>query len=311
MAIEVARVRELQKPWGVNDPRPWCSADHAGGTVGELCYERQGAASPEPELLLKILLTNQPLSIQVHPDDASAQSIGLPRGKTEAWHVLAAQPGAAVALGLKQVMTQQELCSAIEDGSITDHVAWRSVSAGDTVFVPAGTIHAIGPGLVIAEVQQRSDITFRLFDHGRDRELHIESALAVARTAPPDPQLPSRRLDHGRTLLASNSHFVFERLELEPDSHWRLDASRETWILILRGSALVSDDDVVQGEVVFAESERVDFRAGNAGVVCLVAYTGRGGPIPLLLQRVGEQKAAASRVRNDRASTAPSIGADR
>ena len=247
MAIEVARIRELQKPWGVTDPRPWSDADHAGRSIGELCYERSSAAASEPALLLKILLTSQPLSIQVHPDDAFAQSIGLPHGKTEAWYVLGAQPGAAVALGLKHSLTPRQLRQAIDDGSIADLVAWRTISAGDTVFVPAGTIHAIGPGLVIAEIQQRSDATFRLFDHGRDRELHVEHALAAAQAAPASAQILPRRLDNGRTLLASNPHFVFERLELEPDSIWHLDATRETWILILSGSARAGVFDVVKG----------------------------------------------------------------
>ena len=311
MAIEVARVRELQKPWGVTDLRPWCGADHAGRSIGELCYERQDAASPAPELLMKILLTSQPLSIQVHPDDTFAQSIGLPHGKTEAWYVLGALPGAAVALGLKHSLTPRQLRLAIDDGSIADLVAWRTVSAGDTVFVPAGTIYAIGPGLVIAEIQQRSDATFRLFDHGRDRELHVDHALAAARAAPASAQVLPRRLDNGRTLLASNPHFNFERLELEPESNWHLDATRETWILILRGSARAGVCDVVRGEAVFAEAARIDLRAGEKGVVCLVAYTGRGGPIPRLLQRVGKQRTTAWQSRNGRASPAPSIGADR
>ena len=96
-----------------------------------------------------------------------AQSMGLPNGKTEAWYVLSATPEAKVALGLKRRLTPQQLREAIDDGSISDLVVWQAVSAGDVIFVPAGTIHAIGAGLVIAEIQQRSDATFRLFDHGR------------------------------------------------------------------------------------------------------------------------------------------------
>ena len=311
MAIEVARPRELQKPWGVTDPRPWSEADHAGRPIGEICFERSSAVASEPALLLKILLTNQPLSIQVHPDDAYAQSIGLPHGKTEAWYVLGAQPGAAVALGLKHSLTPQQLRQAVDDGSIADLVAWRTISAGDAVFVPAGTIHTIGPGLVIAEIQQRSDATFRLFDHGRNRELHVDHALAAARAARAGSQPQPNHLANGRTLLASNPHFVFERLELEPDSAWRLDASRETWLLILYGGARAGVLDVVMGEAVFAEAERIELRAGEKGVVCLVAYTGRGGPIPQLLRRVEEQSTMAAPRRKDTTPPATPIGADR
>ena len=311
MAIEVARPQELQKPWGVTDLRPWSNADHAGRLVGEIWYERSSAAASEPALLLKILLTSQPLSIQVHPDDAFAQSIGLPHGKTEAWHVLGAQPGAAVALGLTHSVTPQQLRQAVDDGSIADLVAWRTIAAGDTVFVPAGTIHAIGPGLVIAEVQQRSDATFRLFDHGRNGKLHIDHALAVARAAPAGVQLHPNCLANGRTLLVSNPYFVFERLELEPDSTWRLDASRETWLLILSGRARAGGFDVVKGDAVFAQAERVELRAGEEGVVCLVAYTGRGGPIPQLLRRVEEQSTKEARLRSNAPPSGTQNGADR
>ncbi|MFM9940768.1 MAG: class I mannose-6-phosphate isomerase [Hyphomicrobiaceae bacterium] len=278
-------MRAQYKPWGVTDPRPWSNADHAGHPIGELCYERSSPDACEPALLLKILLTSQPLSIQVHPDDAFAQSIGLPHGKTEAWYVLGAQPGAAVALGLKHAATPHQMNQAIADGSIADLVAWRTISLGETVFVPAGTIHAIGPGLVIAEIQQRSDATFRLFDHGRDRELHVDHGLAAARAAPTGPQPDPRYLANGRTLLVSNAHFVFERLELEPGSAWRLDASRETWLLILQGRARANAFDVGTGQAVFAQAESIDLRVGEKGAVCLVAYTGRGGPLPQLLRR--------------------------
>ena len=311
MAVEVARKRKLQKPWGVTNPRPWSDPEPASGAIGEICYERSTAARSEPALLLKVLMTSQPLSIQVHPDDTFAQSIGLPHGKTEAWYVLGARPGAAVALGLKHSVVPQQLRQLVDDGSIVELVSWRPVLVGDTVFVPAGTIHAIGPGLVIAEIQQRSDATFRLFDHGRDRELHVDHALAAARAAPASAQPPPRQLDDGRTLLAANPHFVFERLELEPDSIWHLDASRETWLLILHGSARASAFEVVAGEAVFAQAERIDLRVGEAGAVCLVAYTGRGGPIPKLLRRVEVPSAMDAYLRVDAPSQGKSMGAGR
>ena len=311
MAIEVAQSRELQKPWGMTDLRPWSDTDHAGRPIGEICYERSGSAVSVPALLLKVLLTSQPLSIQVHPDDAFAQSIGLPNGKSEAWYVLSARPGAAVAVGLNQSLTPAQLRRAIDDGSIADHMAWRTVVAGDTVFVPAGTIHAIGPGLVIAEIQQRSDATFRLFDHGRDRELHVDHAVAAARATPAASQPRPKHLTNGRTLLASNPHFVFERLELEPDSRWRLDASRETWLFMLNGSARASGFDLVKGEAVFAQAERVDLQAGETGVVCLVAYTGRGGPEPRLLRRMEQIRTKDARQHGKDDAASMPIGAGR
>src|SRR6201999_104403 len=124
--------------------------------------------------------TTEPLSIQVHPDDAFARSIGLPNGKTEVWYILSAVPGAKVAVGLNYPRSAAELRGSIPDGSISNIVHWHPVQQGDVIFIPAGTIHAIGAGIVLAEIQQRSDTTFRLFDYGRRRELHEDNGVAVA-----------------------------------------------------------------------------------------------------------------------------------
>jgi mannose-6-phosphate isomerase len=285
MAIEHARARDLPKPWGVVDRRPWSNASHDGGAIGEIWYERPDNAAADPSLLLKLLFTSQPLSIQVHPSDAFAHSMGLPSGKTEAWYVLSAAPEAKVALGLKRRLTPQQLREAVENGSISDLVAWRAVSADDVIFVPAGTIHAIGAGLVIAELQQRSDATFRLFDHGRQRALHIESAIAVANAGPAELRVQPDRLTAERTLLVSSPHFVFERIDLAPDSAWSLEAERETWLLVLSGGAIAGSFDLATGDAIFAQSDHVDIHAGPTGMVGLAACTG-GGPIPHLLQRV-------------------------
>ena len=242
-------------------------------------------AAADSSLLLKLLFTSQPLSIQVHPDDAFAHSMGLPNGKTEAWYVLSAAPEAKVALGLNQRLTPQQLREAIDDGSISDLVVWQAVSPDDVIFVPAGTIHAIGAGLVIAEIQQRSDATFRLFDYGRQRELHIENAIAVANAGPADFQVQPNRLTNERTLLVSSPHFVFERIDLAPNSAWCLEAEQETWFLVISGGARAGSFDVATGDAVFVQSDRVDIHAGPIGMVGLVAYTG-GGPVPHLLQRL-------------------------
>ena len=284
MTIEHAHAHSLPKPWGVVDLRPWSNAGDDAHTIGEVWYERSDSTAVPPSLLLKLLFTNQPLSIQVHPTDAYAQSIGLPNGKTEAWHVLSAAPEAKIALGLKRRLTHEQLRHAIDDGSISDLVVWQAVHPGDTTLVAAGTIHAIGAGLVIAEIQQRSDATFRLFDHGRGRELHIESALAVANTGPADFRVAPTRLTDTRTLLASNSHFTFERIELAPNSFWCLEAELETWLLVISGSARAGSFDVTTGDAIFAQSDRVNIRTGRDGLAGLVAYT--GGQVPQLLQSV-------------------------
>jgi mannose-6-phosphate isomerase len=296
MAIEHAYALAVHKPWGVADLRPWSRTDHdGGGLIGEIWYERPGNGPSRPSLLLKLLFTSQPLSIQVHPDDTYALSIGLTCGKTEAWYILSAAPGARIALGLTDRLAPQQLREATNDGTVAGLVAWRPALAGDVVPVPAGTIHAIGAGLVIAEIQQRSDATFRMFDFGRGRELHIADALAVADAGPADAGLKPKWLTDERTLLVSDPHFVLERVDLAPGAAVRLQAERETWLLVVGGSARAGTFDAAIGDAVFAQSDSIDIRAGPEGMAGLVAYTGVGGPLPHLLQHA-EQPGAADAV---------------
>ena len=293
MAIEHARALAIPKPWGVDDLSPWSNTLAHDKAIGEIRYERSDNAAADPSLLLKLLFTGQALSIQVHPDDKFAHLMGLPNGKTEAWYVLSAVPEAKVALGLKRRLTPQQLSEAVDDGSISDLVAWYPVSASDVISVAAGTIHAIGAGLIIAEIQQRSNMTFRLFDYGRQRELHVENAIAVAVAGPVECQERSRQLTAERQILVSNQHFVFERINLAPNSSWRMDAERETWLLVLDGSAIAGAFDIGTGDVLFAQSDRVDIHSGATGMAGLAAYTG-GGPIVNFLERLAAPVSASS-----------------
>lgn len=288
IAIEHACIRVVRKPWGSTDLRPWSEIDDDGIAIGELWFQRAAIGAPEPALLLKLLFTKEPLSIQVHPDDAFAQSIGLAHGKTEAWYVLAAAPGAAVAVGLKRQLTAEQLRASIEGGSISDLVRWRRVAKDDVIFIPAGTIHAIGAGLVIAEIQQRSDTTFRLFDHGRRRELHVDNAVAAATAAPAENQPPPRRLADARTLLVVSPQFILERVDLAPGASRQLDAKRETWMLVIEGQARVGLMDVFVGQCIFLESDRTSIHAGPGGLKGLVAYPGPE-PLPGLLHDIDQQ----------------------
>jgi mannose-6-phosphate isomerase len=285
LAIEKTRVVTYPKPWGVSDLMPWSSVGQAGVATGEIWYERSTGAAGGSALLLKLLFTSAPLSIQVHPDDAYARANGLASGKSEAWYVLSAAPGAKVGLGLKQPTALKDVRKAVIDGSIADLVDWRAVAADDVIFVPAGTIHAIGAGLIVAEIQQRSDATFRMFDHGRLRELHVEQAMAVATTGPADFQVRPNRLTDERTLLLSTAAFEFERIELAPGVAVTVNAPGEMWLLVLGGAATASSHALTRGDGLFAEADRIDVRAGNIGFECLVAYAGTGGPLPRLLER--------------------------
>jgi mannose-6-phosphate isomerase len=288
MAIEHAAVQVVRKPWGVADLNPWSGIDGSGDAVGELWFQRVDKAAPTPALLLKLLFTSEPLSVQVHPDDAFARSIGLPNGKTEAWYILAALPDARIAVGLKRHLTPQELRASIKDGSVAGLTQWRPVRRGDVIFVPAGTIHAIGAGIVLAEIQQHSDATFRLFDFGRQRELHAESAVAVSDAGPAQTQAVARRLSDERWALIASSHFVLERVNLPANSTWALTADKETWMLVIEGLAKIGATNTTVGDVIFVEADHAIIEVGPDGISGLIAYPGPD-PIISLLQEAGEQ----------------------
>jgi mannose-6-phosphate isomerase len=167
-----------ERPWGTENLEPWFS-NPTGKRIGEVWFE-----AFEIPLLVKFLFANENLSVQVHPDDAYAQIHHGSPGKTEMWHVLAAQNGARIAAGFLEPVTADRFRAAAGDGTIIDLIEWFGAKAGDTFFIPAGTVHAIGAGLTICEIQQPSDITYRIFDYERGRELHLEHALAVTRLVP-------------------------------------------------------------------------------------------------------------------------------
>ena len=288
MPIEHASVRVVHKPWGVSDLQPWSSIDATGDLVGELWFERADKDAAVPALLLKLLFTSAPLSVQVHPDDTYARAMGLPNGKSEAWYIVSAEPDAKIGVGLKQRATPQELRASIRSGSIVELMHWRPVAKGDVIFIPAGTIHALGAGIVLAEIQQQSDATFRLFDYGRERELHEDDGVAVANAWPLRPANNSTRITPERTVLVASRYFVFERLELPEGSSWALLAERETWILVLDGHAAIGLAAVSVGEAVFVSGGRASIEVGVKGLSALVAYPA-SVPVGSLLQALGEK----------------------
>ena len=274
MAIERAGTRFVPKPWGCTDLRPWSKAAHVGGPIGELWFQRADVATPVPTLLLKLLFTAEPLSIQVHPGDKLAKSIGLAHGKSEAWYILAAAPGAEVGLGLKLPLTAAQLRAAIEDGSIEELMQRRPVAKDDFIFVPGGTIHSIGKDIVVAEIQQRSDLTFRLFDFGRGRELDANSAVAAATAEPAAHQPPPTRLSEARCMLLAGPHFVVERLDLPAASSWLVDPGHETWFLVLEGQVRIGPVNAGIGDAVYLDGVVARLEVGADGLKGIVAYPG-------------------------------------
>jgi mannose-6-phosphate isomerase len=194
------------KVWGSTHTEPWYTNTDSR-QIGEIWF---AASVP---LLVKFLFTSEKLSVQVHPDDEYARKMHHSAGKTEMWHVLRADPGAKVALGLREPMTETDFREACETGEVVNLINWVPAHAGDTFFVPAGTVHAIGEGLVLCEVQQLSDLTYRLFDYWRpNRELHIEHGMRVSRLAAHDGSVVRRKLSESSELLAECRYFRTERL---------------------------------------------------------------------------------------------------
>jgi mannose-6-phosphate isomerase len=150
----------------------------------------------------------------------------------------------------------------------------------------------------MAEIQQRSDATYRMFDFGRNRELHTENAILVADAGPAKSPIQKLRLTNERVLLVSDSHFVFERIDLTRNTAWCLEADRETWLLIVGGNARIGSFDVAMGDAIFAQSDHVNICAGGTGMVGLVAYTG-GNSVPHLLQRARQPMAIDANQRQD------------
>ena len=171
----------VEKPWGRSDV-PAAFGEVQGRRIGEVWY--QGAGRDQLPLLVKWLFTSEKLSIQVHPNDVQAQDRGLASGKEECWFIVHAEPGAVLGIGTKQSLSADKLRSAALSGEIEPLMDWKPVSAGDYYYIPAGTIHAIGAGITLIEVQQYADVTYRLFDYGRPRELHLDDGVAVSVAAP-------------------------------------------------------------------------------------------------------------------------------
>ncbi len=176
--------------------------------LGAAAHAVASGASP---LLIKVIFAKEKLSVQVHPDDAMAQKYGDPRGKTECWYVLEAEPGAQVACGLKPGVTLDEVKAGIEAGTLENSLNLLHVATGEMIFVDAGTVHSIWPGSILLETQQNCDLTYRMYDYGRGRELHIQKSLEATRLVTRAGKIPPRVLPD-RTILMEGDYFSVERI---------------------------------------------------------------------------------------------------
>jgi mannose-6-phosphate isomerase len=266
-ATKLSTIR-INKPWGRHVLWPgFEDAPADGEPVGEIWYKVADSA-PEPELLVKYLFTSERLSIQVHPDDNAARAAGYPRGKDEAWLILAAEPDATIALGTCYPVSPAELRAAAFDGSIETLMDWRSVQAGDVIYSPAGTVHAIGAGLTLIEVQQNVDLTYRLYDYGRPRELDLDAGVAVSNPVPFVDSPAPIQATPDREILVEGGKFVIERL---------LGVGERTlacsgWIIPVTGSGHIDGQPFSAGDCWYVEGTgQVSLEQGSD---VLLAYPG-------------------------------------
>lgn len=274
--------------WGYEDLRPWFDVQAKDGPLGEawltgdMCVVATGphagkrldalfreahssllgpeAASIESPLLIKVIFAKEKLSVQVHPDDPMAQRYGDPRGKTECWYALAAEPGAQVAVGLKPGVTLKEVEQGIRAGTLETSLNILPVAKGDMIFVDAGTVHAIWPGAILLETQQNCDVTYRMYDYGRPRELHIEKSLEATKLATRAGKIAPKTLAD-RTILIDVEYFRVERINIagnrDSESLRAHDSARLAYLFAAAGS----------GRIVGSDFEPVDLPARSIAAV--------------------------------------------
>ena len=245
-----------EKIWGATTLEPWFHS--TGAQIGEVWFTADDNRTEDGRtlselmhgdhfpILVKFIFTTARLSLQVHPNDAQAE--GGP-GKTEMWYILRAEPESTLALGFNQTITRERLRESAVSGEIEQLVRWFPVRAGDTFFTPAGVVHAIGAGIALVEIQQNSDTTYRLYDYGRPRELHLDKGVAVSQLDPHPGASKPVDLGDGRRELARCAYFATETLEWARPMTWQPDPSHLDVLIFLEGNGTIGGRPVGPGEV--------------------------------------------------------------
>ncbi len=290
------------RPWGTFDLSPiypnqkcnekigeaWLTGDDcqvsngplAGRSLSNLSREfgpdLVGTAAPDPQrfpLLLKFLFPAEKLSVQVHPDDETARRFGEPWGKSECWYVAHARPGAQVALGLKPGVTRAQFAAAIHTAQAENLLNWIDLEAGDMIYVAGGTVHTLGPGSVLVETQQQSDTTYRLYDYGRPRELHLQQGLASIKEKVGSGKVaPVAAVQNGKNNYRARiaaPYFTVDRFELKAPKDFSTRSSavkNSVQILVaLDGCGIVDAPDcdpvaLAKGDAVVVPASLHEFR---------------------------------------------------
>jgi len=261
----ILETRTVEKPWG-KDTLPPPFHTPAGKRIGEIWFE---PPRDLPQLLVKYIFTSEKLSVQVHPSDAQTEAAGLGRqGKEECWLVIDAEPGATLGIGFDRAVGAEEMRAAALDGSIEQLLVWHPVRPGDFFYIPANTVHAIGGGCSIIEIQQNSDITYRLYDYGRPRALHLEQGIAVARGEPHDPAY-RRRVPDGDVTLVDGPYFRLDQVVGLPETDQAAHYRGCLLVVPRTGKACVEEESVLPGQCALAHS--IDDVVFDPHGSCLIA----------------------------------------
>jgi mannose-6-phosphate isomerase len=280
-----------ERVWGTRDLKPFYSHEVMSGPIGEAwltgdkCTVANGPLAGRTladlaqkfgkrflgdaagdvtrfPLLIKFLFPTEKLSVQVHPDDEGAAKVGQPCGKTECWYVLRAAPGAQVGLGLKPGTSKAEVETAIREKRMEHLLNWIDIHEGDMIYVDAGTVHTIGGGAVIVETQQNSDTTYRLYDYGRPRELHIADGLRATKeqTHAGKAVVGRIQIEHGKAQvnLVTSPCFVVDHFKMKRPWEFRRPRHAKTsvWCVVAtRGCGVIESDS--GAPVTFTSGETV------------------------------------------------------
>ncbi len=237
--------------------------------MGPDALGERGKKFPYFPILIKLIDAKDDLSVQVHPNDEYAKRVEGEFGKTEMWYIVDCDEGATLYYGFKEPISREKLKETIADNTVTDYLNKVPVKKGDVFFIPAGTIHAIGKGILIAEIQQNSNTTYRVSDYGRlgadgkPRPLHIEKAVEVADLNPPKIQ---ENLKEG--YLADCEYFNVRLTELKNEAKITVDSSSFSSILCLDGEAQLGDISLKKGECCFISAGQGEVTLkGNATLI--------------------------------------------
>jgi mannose-6-phosphate isomerase len=246
-----------EKVWGSTKLEPLFP--NSDKKIGEVWFE----GVDHLPLLIKFLFTSEKLSVQVHPNDDYARLHHGSPGKTEMWHVLHAEPGAKVAAGFSAEITQQELRDSALSGEIEQLLHWHEAAPGDTFFIPAGTVHAIGEGLTLCEIQQQSDITYRLYDYGRPRELHLDRGVEVSHLGPLTKNTPEKQV------LVKCPYFTTSKMQLFAETKSIMPLAQPQFAIFIDGSATINGKATAAGDVWFLEENKEEIRVSGTATLLL------------------------------------------